>query len=253
MLALKYLFEATGNFTYMNTINQMINSIITNFRDPTDGVYYKEVDPAINGNSNGTMNTNKNFGTEAYLFRALRRVSTLSEEMNCNITTNATDIQGDFIKDDDIAVNISANAQFSFNQYPNTNNYLNSPFPNATFFFVVRYPNNTQIATQTQTGNVNGNANFTFNLTPNLPIGVYNISMRINYTGFLAVFNSTTFNLISGMQVLNYTMNSQCYAGDVENLSLTLNSSRAENTSFAVSLSSETIYNVTFHHNHLLH
>ena len=42
MLALKYLFEATGNFTYMNTINQMINSIITNFRDPTDGVYYKK-------------------------------------------------------------------------------------------------------------------------------------------------------------------------------------------------------------------
>ena len=43
------------------------------------------------------MNTNKNFGTEAYLFRDYEELSTLSEEMNCNITTNATDIQGDLI------------------------------------------------------------------------------------------------------------------------------------------------------------
>lgn len=237
LVALKYLFEATGNFTYLNRINLMINSIMSLFKDPTDGVYYKSIDTTTS-----TVDTDKNFGTEAYLFRAYRRIAALSNEMQCNVTVNSTS----FIKDQDVAVNISANSEFVYHQYPNTNNYLYSPFPNASFFFVVRYPNSTQITTQSLTGDLNGKSNFTLNLGPNLPLGVYNVSLRVNYTGFYAVFNSTTFNLISGLSALNFTMASYARAGNIETLNLTMNSTRSMNTSFTIMLSSPCINNETF-------
>jgi subtilisin-like proprotein convertase family protein len=240
LMAMQKLFEVTGNFTYYEVCVDMFNGIQNNFEDPDYGSYYNLI------NATGDIDKNKNLNSLSYLFRSLNSLSSLSERIDTNITTNATE----FIKKESISVNITAEYFFDLYNYydqPNAEINYSVPIENADFFFSVRFPNGTLAYNVTQQGDLNGTASIEFPFLDDYPLGDYTVDMYANYTGILTSLNQISFSLIPGFWVQEYSLDSESIrAGSSTFLNLTINNTRMENLTVSIDLNGTNFVNQTF-------
>ncbi len=243
LMAMQKLFEVTGNFTYYKVCMDMFNGIQNHFKDPNYGSYYTW----INSLSSPEINTNKSLNTHSYLFRSLNSLSSLSERINSNMTTNATE----FIKKESKSVNITAEYFFDLYSYyeqpqPDAEINFSVPIENADFFFSVRFPNGTLAYNVTQSGDENGTASIEFPILDDYPLGDYTVDMYANYTGILTSFNKISFSLIPGFSVQEYTLESESIrAGSSTSLNISINNTRIDNLTVSINLNGTNFANQT--------
>ncbi len=242
LTAMQKLFEVTGNFTYYKVCIDMFNGIQQHFEDPVYGSYYNW----INATTTAEIDKNKNLNSISYLFRSLNSISSLSERIDTNMTTNATE----FIKKEAMSVNITAEYFFDIYNYydqPNAEINFSVPIENADFFFSVRFPNGTLAYNVTQNGDVNGKASIEFPFLDDYPLGDYTVDMYANYTGILTSFNKISFSLIPGFRVQEYTLESESIrAGSSTSLNLSINNTRMENLTVSINLNGTNFANQSF-------
>ena len=217
----------------------MFNGIQKNFKDPVYGSYYTSIN-ATETDKNRILNTH------SYLFRSLNTLSSLSERIDTNITTNATE----FIKKESMSVNITAEYFFDIYDYytqPGAEINFSVPIENADFFFSVRFPNGTLAYNVTQSGDVNGKASIEFPFSDDYPLGEYTVDMYANYTGILTSFNKISFSLIPGFSVQEYALESESIrAGSSTSLNLSINNTRMENLTVSINLNGTNFANQSF-------
>ncbi len=244
LMAMQKLFKVTGNFTYYKVCMDMFNGIQKNFKDPVYGSYYTW----LNATASAEINKNKNFNSISYLFRSINSLSSLSERIDTNMTTNVTE----FIKKESMSVNITAEYFFDIYNYydqpePSAEINFSVPIENADFFFSVRFPNGTLAYNITQQGDINGTASIEFLLLDDYPLGDYIVDMYANYTGILTSFNSISFSLIPGFTVQEYTLDDESIrAGSSTSLNLSINNTRMENLTVSINLNGTNFANQTF-------
>jgi hypothetical protein len=237
MTALTKLFETTGNMTYFERIMELLEGIKTYLYDDLFGNYYTSINP-----ENLVKDTNKSFNAHAYLFRAYRTVSELYQYLSTTLDLNSTQI----VKSIESIVNITLRMNMDVKKNLTLGNgdkiYFEKKIniTNPNMFVVTRFPNGSVIDSYNLNGTEFGNASMNISLYENYPIGEYTIAMYANYTGLYTIFNFTSFNLISGLSLKNYTWNStKLYPSETYNLNLTINSTRYDNNSFNIECESE--------------
>ena len=239
LMAMQKLFEVTGNFTYYKVCMDMYDGIQKHFKDPVYGSYYTSINAT-------ETDKNRNLNTHSYLFRSLNTLSSLSERIDSNMTTNATE----FIKKESMSVNITAEYFFDLYNYydqPDAEINFSVPIENADFFFSVRFPNGTLAYNVTQSGDVNGKASIEFPFSDDYPLGDYTVDMYANYTGILTSFNKISFSLIPGFSVQDYTLESESIrAGSSTSLNLSINNTRMENLTVSINLNGTNFANQSF-------
>ncbi|MHA1561086.1 MAG: hypothetical protein ACTSPA_03095, partial [Promethearchaeota archaeon] len=242
LMALQKLFEVTGNFTYYEVCMDMFNGIQQHFKDPVYGSYYNW----INATATAEIDKTKNLNSLSYLFRSLNSISSLSERIDSNMTTNATE----FIKKEAMSVNITAEYFFDLYDYygqPLAEINFSVPIENADFFFSVRFPNGTLAYNVTMSGGLDGKASIEFPFLDSYPLGEYTVDMYANYTGILTSFNKISFSLIPGFGVQEYTLESQSIrAGSSTTLNLSVNNTRMDNLTVSINLNGTNFANQTF-------
>ncbi len=239
LMAMQKLFEVTGNFTYYKVCMDMFNGIQKHFKDPVYGSYYSSI------NATETIK-NKNLNTHSYLFRSLNTLSSLSERIDTNMSSNATE----FIKKEAMSANVTAEYFFDLYNYydqPNAEINFSVPIENADFFFSVRFPNGTLAYNVTKQGDKNGSASIEFPFLDDYPLGDYTVDMCANYTGILTSFNKISFSLISGFSVQEYSLESKSIrAGSSTSLNLSVNNTRMDNLTVSINLNGTNFANQTF-------
>ncbi len=239
LMAMQKLFEVTGNFTYYKVCMDMFNGIQKHFKDPVYGSYYSSI------NATETIK-NKNLNTHSYLFRSLNTLSSLSERIDTNMSSNATE----FIKKEAMSANVTAEYFFDLYNYydqPNAEINFSVPIENADFFFSVRFPNGTLAYNVTKQGDKNGSASIEFPFLDDYPLGDYTVDMCANYTGILTSFNKISFSLISGFSVQEYSLESKSIrAGSSTSLNLSVNNTRMDNLTVNINLNGTNFANQTF-------
>ncbi|QEE15030.2 hypothetical protein DSAG12_00853 [Promethearchaeum syntrophicum] len=242
LMAMQKLFEVTGNFTYYKVCMDMFNGIQKHFKDPVYGTYFTSI---------GTIETNKNksLNTISYLFRSLNSLSSLSERINSNMTTNGTE----FIKKEVFSVNITAEYFFDLYNYYDQPYYADAeinysvPIEHADFFFSVRFPNETLAYNGSLQGDINGTAIIEFPILDEYPLGDYLVDMYANYTGIVTSFNQISFSLVPGFYVQEYTLDSESIrAGSSTSLNLSVNNTRMDNLTVSINLNGTNFANQTF-------
>jgi hypothetical protein len=238
MHVLKRLFEITGNFTYFEAIMKIYHGIRTHFYDETYGTYMISINAATL-----VKNENRNLRTHAYLYRAFFEVAQLSAYLKSTIVTNASS----YIKAENLQANITMRMFMDYSlNYTGINfklaKFVNISFP--SYFMTIRYPNGTIISSETTSmnGNVNSTAIKTLNFQEHFPLGTYSISMYCNYTGLLTKFANTTFEVVSGLQIIESKFEkSTLKTGESTTLNFTVNSSREADFYYDVKIKSESI------------
>ncbi|MHA1475398.1 MAG: hypothetical protein ACTSQ5_09440, partial [Promethearchaeota archaeon] len=187
-----------------------------------------------------------NLNSLSYLFRSLNSISSLSERIDSNMTTNATE----FIKKEALSVNITAEYFFDLYDYygqPTAEINFSVPIENADFFFSVRFPNGTLAYNVTMSGGLDGKASIEFSFLDSYPLGEYTVDMYANYTGILTSFNKISFSLIPGFSVQEYSLESKLIrAGSSTSLNLSVNNTRMDNLTVSINLNGTNFANQTF-------
>ena len=242
LMAMQKLFEVTGNFTYYKVCMDMFNGIQKHFKDPVYGSYYSW----LNATSSAEIDKNKNLNSLSYLFRSLNSLSSLSERVNSNITSNATE----YIKKESFSANITAQYFFDLYDYynkPNAEINHTVTIENADFFFSIRFPNGTLAYNITVSGDSDGKASIEFPFLDDYPLGEYTVDIYANYTGIKTIFNKMSFSLTSGFIIQDYSLESESLkAGSSTSLNLSINNTRMENLTVNIYLNGSNFLNQSF-------
>ena len=179
VIALKNLFEITGNMTYFARINDILGGIKDELKDSTEGNYQISDD-----------NDNKSLNSHAYLYKAFLNMDQLSQHITFNTVLNTTI----FLKDNDTAIEMNTTLIFEFA------NGVNASINTTDYVIRIRDSEGDLIQEKTLII-VNGTNSHVFDINSmNLSVGIYSVSLLANVSdGFYNIENATQFEVTSGL------------------------------------------------------
>ncbi len=244
MLAIEKLFQITGNFTYYQICMEMFQGIQKNLRDPVYGTYYTSLN-----STSSQINITKSLKTHSYLLRTYIELNEFAQHSSVSLSLNQTE----FIKGEETPLNVSAEYLFDFSltagDFTQQKSY---EIINASFFYVFRSPNGSILETYDIFGNNSGKSSLLFNFSEDMDFGEYYIDLRVNYTGISTKFDSATFILQPGIDIINLVLqNKKIRCGTELNVSFSINSEKLTNFTVDIDIEGDFITNETFN-NHLI-
>ncbi len=220
MSACLKLFEVTGNFTYYNRSRDIYKTFEDDMFDSTNNAYISSLNP-VNPHLNLTSNLRV---IETYL-KAFDIYNSTVLDAEFNITDTA-----DYIFNQD-AINLTCDYKFEKTIIPGINITRYNNITGGVITYVFRYPNET-IIDDVITYDITGNTtNLIYPITDVLPVDDgYTITIKANSTDFGVAFAYKTFNVISGLILIDIVGDEEInevdkfYQGQTRDINITIES-----------------------------